>query len=215
MSLLITGFGRFMGGPNCSEILLSALAADRAGLEGIWGGPVALELLPVDVEAAPPALARALQAARPTHVLLMGQAGGREAICLERVARNLIDLRVPDAAGRLGPIGPVDPAGPGQRLSTWPDLEGAISAARAEGVRAELSDQAGAHLCNQMLYLALEAAEQAAGRPFVATFLHLPLLPEQFAAGIPAAHGAPASITLDDMMRATRAILRHTREAAV
>ena len=215
MSLLITAFGRFMGGPNCSQILLEALAAERAELERIWRAPITLEVLPVDVEAVRPALERLLRTAAPSHLLLMGQAGARDAICLERKARNHIDLGVPDAAGRLGPLGPVIAGGPDQMLANWPDPEGVVAAVKAAGAPARLSDDAGGHLCNQTLYLALEAAGKAAGGSLVATFLHLPLLPEQIAAGVPAAQGAGCSVALDDMKRAVRAILRHTRETAV
>jgi len=215
MGLMITGFGRFMDGPNCSQILLEALAAQRPELERIWRAPIAFELLPVDVEAVRPALERLLRTAAPSHLLLMGQAGGRDAICLERVARNRIDLGVPDSAGRLGTLGPVSAGGPDQMLANWPDPEGVVSAIKAAGAPARLSDDAGGHLCNQTLYLALEAAGKAAEGSLVATFLHLPLLPEQIAAGFPAAQGVGCSVALDDMKRAVRAILRHTRQTAV
>jgi pyroglutamyl-peptidase len=212
--LLITAFGWFDGGPNCSERLLARLTADRPAVEALWGGPVATALLAVDCVLAEAQLARALADARPTHLLLTGQAAGRPHVSLERVARNRLDLRVPDDRGRLGPLGPVRDGGPDRYAATWPDLEGAAAAIRDAGVPAQVSDDAGAHLCNQTLYLALEAARRAE-QPFVATFLHLPLLTEQIAAAIPQAAGAPGCVgmDLDDMARAVRAVLVHTRAA--
>lgn len=212
MSLLVTAFGRFDGGPNCSEALLGRLAADRAALEAEWGGRVAFRLLAVDTERAEAQLAEALAEARPTHALLMGQAAGRRALSFERIARNRRDLRVADERGLCGALGPVRAGGPETRAATWPDLEGAAEALCAQGFPAEVSDDAGAHLCNQTLYLALEAAERAEPS-FVATFLHLPLTPEQVEADVPAAarlQSRPAT-PLDDMARAVAAFLVHTR----
>ena len=215
MTLLVTAFGRFDGGPNCSEALLDRLARDRAGLEKIWGAAVRFALLAVDTEAAGRQLEAAIADARPTHLLLMGQAAGRSAISFERVARNVRDLRTPDERGRTGALGPVREGGPDRRVATWPDLDGAAAALAAEGLPAQVSDDAGAHLCNQTLYLALEAAERAEPR-FVATFLHLPLIPEQVAAGVPAAARLDScfALPLDDMARAVAAFLVHTRRGS-
>ena len=139
----------------------------------------------------------------------MGQATTRDAVALERVARNLRDLGAPDAAGRTGAFGAVSEGGPPTRLATWPDLDGAAAALTLSGVPAYVSDDAGSHLCNQTLYLALEAAGP------LATFLHLPLCAEQVADGLPAAMRRPgcAGIGLDQMARAVRLILSHTRAA--
>lgn len=212
MSLLVTAFGRFDGGPNCSERLLGRLSEDLPALEALWGGPVDLRLLPVDARTAGALLRRAIRAARPSHLLLMGQAGGRAEISLERTARNRLDLAVPDARGRLGPLGPIEKGGPATRAATWPDLEGAAAAMRAAGVPAEVSDDAGAHLCNETLYLALALAERSAPA-FVATFMHLPLMPEQVEAGVPAALRRPGcfAMPLDAMARAVGVFLLHTR----
>ena len=92
---------------------------------------------------------------------------------------------------------------------------GAACAATAAGAPAALSDDAGTHLCNQVLYLALEAAERAPG--LAVTFLHLPLLPEQIAAAVPAAARAPAGprLSLAEMKRAVTAFLRHTGRGLV
>ena len=215
MSLLITAFGRFEEGPNCSEISLDRLAGETAEIEALWAGPVAFLKLAVNTRSAGPRLTRAVAAARPSHVLLMGQAAGRPHLSLERLARNRRDFAVPDDAGRIGPLGPIRRGGPAARAATWPGLEKAADVLSAASVPTEVSDDAGAHLCNQTLYLALELGERADPR-FVATFLHLPLLPEQVLANAPAAARLPGApvMPLDDMARAVRLFLRHTRAAA-
>lgn len=213
--LLVTAFGWFDGGPNCSERLLGRLAENRAALEARWSGPVEPILLPVDAAISVDRLRRAVRRMRPSHVLLMGQAAGRTRLSFERVARNRLDLDVPDDKGRSGALGPIAKRGPGTRAATWPDLEGAVLALDEAGLPAETSDDAGSHLCNRTLYLALALAERT-DPPFVATFLHLPLLPEQVAADVPAARRHPGcpSMPLDDMARAVEAFLLHTRRAA-
>lgn len=206
MSLLVTAFGPFDGGPNCSDVLLSALAADAKRLKRLWSDAVSFAHLDVDSETAPRAFRKAVSSAQPSHVLLMGQAAGREAISIERRAFNERVFAVPDASGRIGELGAVAEAGPWERQATWPDLDGLAQAVMIEGIPACVSEDAGRHLCNQTLYQALALAE-GESRPFVTTFLHLPLLPEQAAAR---GDGLP-SLPLDDMMRAVHAILRHTR----
>ena len=57
-------------------------------------------------------------------------------------------------------------------------MESIISAWHEAAIPAVLSDHAGTHLCNQLLYLALHrGAAGGAGRR--AGFLHLPVLPQQ------------------------------------
>ncbi|WP_020181378.1 hypothetical protein [Methylopila sp. M107] len=212
--LLVTAFGRFDGGPNCSETLLERLSFEAGELKSLWGGPVRFALLPVVSETAEQELRSALDVARPTHVLLTGQAAGRMHVSFERVARNHRHLAVPDEGGFAGALGPVREGGPAERVATWPDLDGLAAALSADGVAARVSEDAGAHLCNQTLYLALEAAEAASPR-FVTTFLHLPLLPEQVAANVPAAarHENCFALPLDQMTRAVKRILIHTRRS--
>jgi pyroglutamyl-peptidase len=211
-ALLITAFGRFDGGPNCSETLLRSLRGRRRTLASDFQGRIGFALFDVDTQTIEGALSKALRRVGPSHVLLMGQAAGRAALCLERIARNRRDFGAPDVAGRTGRLGPVREGGPAERVANWPGLEGAAAAIEDEGVPAAVSEEAGGHLCNQTLYLALEAAERDG---FVTTFLHLPLLPKQVAAGVPAARGdVRPTVSLHDMARAVRAVLRHTRQAA-
>ncbi|WP_378799457.1 hypothetical protein [Methylopila henanensis] len=210
MTLMITAFGPFDGGWNVSDRLLDALERDRAEVEEAWGAPVAFVRLVVDTETIERQLDDALAEVRPSHLLLMGQAAARDGLTLERAARNRRDLAAPDACGRRGPLGPVRAGGPDLRAATWPDLAGAAAALAQAGFSATVSDDAGAHLCNQALYLALERA----GPP--ATFLHLPPCAEQVADRVPAALRRPKAprLTIAEMARAVGVVLRHTRTIA-
>ncbi|MFD1333726.1 hypothetical protein ACFQ4O_17110, partial [Methylopila musalis] len=109
MTLLITAFGEFDGGWNASERLLTQLEADRARLKALWRAPVAFARFTVDTESIGAQLDAALDAVRPSHLLLMGQATDRDGFTLERVARNDRTLRAPDVHGRTGALGPAQP----------------------------------------------------------------------------------------------------------
>lgn len=207
MTLLVTAFGAFDGGWNSSDRVLRSLSHSPDALRAVWRGPIAFELLPVDTEAIDARLEAALEIHRPSHLLLMGQATARDALSLERTARNVRDLSAPDDAGRRGPQGPVRAEGPAERQASWPDLDGLAAALRFAGLPARVSDDAGTHLCNQTLYLALER------NGIAATFIHLPLAAEQVADGLPVAlrRRTAAAMPLAEMTRAVRLVLRHTR----
>ena len=211
MTVLITGFGPFDGGSNASEVLVRAAEARREALGARLRSKVETLILPVDTVRAGDLLAEAADRVRPTRLLMTGQAAGRNRLCLERIATNRRDFRVPDALG-VKPSGvPVLAAGPEAQVATWPELDGTAAALNAAGIPAEVSEDCGTHLCNQLLYLALNAARQS-GRSYLATFLHVPLLPEQVIAGEPAAQRHPncSYMPLDMTLRGLEIVLERT-----
>jgi pyroglutamyl-peptidase len=210
MTILITGFGPFDGGSNASEALVRALTRRRRALAHAAGGEVETLVLPVDTARAGDLLAEAVSRLRPARLLLTGQASGRNRLCLEKLAINRRDFRVPDSAGAQPRNVCVCEGGPEVYRANWPDLEGAVAAMNAAGVPAQLSEDCGTHLCNQLLYLALHAAN-ADRAAHVATFLHVPLLPEQVIAGEPAATRHPACpyMPLEMSVRGVETILAH------
>jgi pyroglutamyl-peptidase len=211
MTILITGFGPFDGGSNASDALLGAIARERPRLEATLGIAIATRLLPVDTLEAPSILAQAIDALAPSHILLMGQAASRTAISLEAVARNRRHFRVPDSAGRLIENAQVLDDGPESYAATWPDLPGLAAELSRARIPAVVSEECGGHLCNQVLYTTLHGAA-ASARPCAAMFLHLPLLPEQVAAGEPAALRNPdcSGLPLATMVAAVEIVLAHT-----
>ena len=170
--LLVTGFEPFGGQTvNPSWLAVSALP------EALSGAEVVRRLLPVDWARGPAALRAALSELRPDAVLCVGQAGGRAALSIERVAINLRGGA--DNAGVRQDEVPVVPGGPAAYFATLP--WGAMRAAlESQAIPAEYSYSAGVYLCNCVMYTALHAAaaEQAG---LLAGFLHVPFLPEQTA----------------------------------
>ncbi|MGH8621061.1 MAG: pyroglutamyl-peptidase I, partial [Burkholderiales bacterium] len=127
---------------------------------------------------------------RPEIVLCVGQAGDRAALCVERVAVNLQDARIPDNDGAQPADTPVVAGGPAAYLATLP-VRAAVAALRAEELPAELSMSAGTFVCNHVFYGLMHFAATRR-HPFRGGLLHVPCLPQQAKAG--AASMAPEHI---------------------
>lgn len=112
---------------------------------------------------------------RPVMVIATGLGPGRNAICVERVAININDARIPDNLGEQ----PVDTAvvidGPAAYLTTLP-IKAMAKAVREAGIAVSVSQTAGTFVCNQVFYLLQHAL---AGTGVRSGFIHVPYLPEQ------------------------------------
>ncbi len=175
--VLLTGFEPF-GGENTN-----ASARLVAALDGrvIAGRRVVGVILPVVFGAAGERLLEALARHRPALVVCTGQAAGRAAVSLERVALNLADATQPDNAGFRPVDSPVVPGGPAAYWSTLP-LRPILAALRARALPAEFSLSAGTYVCNHVFYTLLHALRDT---PAIrGGFVHLPVLPEQAASSV-------------------------------
>lgn len=203
MKVLLTGFEPFGGSEvNPSEQVVRTLAGRSPR-----GIRLATAILPVDQEAGPAALLRALEETRPEAVVCLGEAAGRTAVCVERLAINLLDYRIADNAGRQTVDQPIVPGGPAAYFATLP-VRAIQTAIQEAGIPAELSLSAGAFLCNQVMYVLLHSLHES-GRRIPAGFIHLPALPEQAARRSPPI----ASMSLADMVRAVSIALRRIAAA--
>jgi pyroglutamyl-peptidase len=165
---------------------------------------VATVVLPVVYGDATRALSTAIAETRPTAVVALGQANGRDRISVERVALNLVTETAPDNAGRSLAEEPVLAGGPAAYWATLPVVE-VVSALLAAGVPAAPSADAGGYVCNHVFYgrmhlIATERPDLRGG------FVHLPCLPEQVTAT-----GGP-SMGLDTLARALDVVVRTTAE---
>lgn len=175
MRMLVTGFEPFGGeARNPAQELLAMLPKRHAGLS------VTTLVLPVSFGASAAKARAAIGELDPAAVLMLGQAGGRPDVTVERVAINLDDARIPDNSRRKPVDKPIDPAGPAAYFSTFP-ARAIVEAMVAAGVPASQSFTAGTFVCNHLLYSVLRQLDLEAS-PAVAGFIHLPWLPEQAAA---------------------------------
>ena len=171
--ILLTGFESFGGessNPSWPAVQQAAAALTASGL------PATAVELPVVFGDAADALRNALADGGIELVLSVGQAGGRAAMSLERVAINIDDARIPDNAGRQPVDEPVVPGGPAAFFSTLP-VKACLQALTDARIPAEVSQTAGTFVCNHVFYALMhELARQPGVR---GGFIHVPNSPEQ------------------------------------
>lgn len=192
MRVLVTGFEPFGG-----DAINASLEAVRRLPSRIGRLELATAELPTSYRRALAALEAAIADTAPRIVLCVGQAGERATLCVERVAVNLQDARIPDNDG-LQPVDtPVIPGGPAAYLSTLP-ARAAVAALHAAELPAEISMSAGTFVCNHAFYGLMHFAAQR-GQPFRGGFLHVPRLSPQA--------GAAAGMAVEDMVRGISVVL--------
>jgi pyroglutamyl-peptidase len=171
--VLLTGFAPFGG----EQVNPSWEAVQALEGEVIAGHRIRVDCLPVEFGAALDQLRKGIRRLRPALVLCVGQAGGRAAMSLERVAINVDDARIPDNAGARPIDRPVEPRGPAAYFSDLP-IKAMLAALQSEGIPAEVSQTAGTFVCNHVFYGLMHALRRRATR---GGFVHIPYSPEQAA----------------------------------
>ncbi|MGA9421265.1 MAG: pyroglutamyl-peptidase I [Rhodanobacteraceae bacterium] len=192
-TILLLGFEPFAG----ERVNPSAEVARLLHGERIGDGRIVAAILPVVFSSATAQLEALLETHRPDLVIALGQAGGRAAISLERVAVNLIDARIPDNDGSQPIDAPVIAGAPVAYFSTLP-VKAICAHLDTLGIPAALSHSAGSFVCNQVFY-ALAHWSVTRSPQIRGGFIHLPWLPEQAAD-----HGEPG-MALETMIAGIRA----------
>lgn len=109
----------------------------------------------------------------PDLVICLGQAGGRAAVCPERVARNIIRTANPDNDGSVPENGAITAGAPESYLTSLP-VDSLAECVRACGIPCQVSESAGSYVCNTLYFKLLH---QTTETPVL--FVHLPLTPAQ------------------------------------
>ena len=172
-TILLTGFEPFGG----ETINPSWEVARSLHGELIAGARVEALQLPCVFGESLKVLDAAVKHHKPAVVLALGQATGRAALSLERVAINLIDARIADNAERQPIDEPVIAGAPTAYFSNLP-VKAMAAGMREGGYPAELSFTAGSFVCNEVFFGLMQVL---AGTETRGGFMHLPCLPEQAA----------------------------------
>ncbi len=172
LRILVTGFGPFPGAPyNPTIALVKRLTELRRPAfhdVALIGHIFHVTYATVDREL-PVLIARY----RPHAVLSFGLAGRTTHVRIETRARNAVTTRFPDAAGSRARKGSI---AAGVDASTFgPHTTKLLRAARATGIDARPSRDAGSYLCNYLSWRAIEATGKPGG-PLLAAFIHVPPL---------------------------------------
>ena len=181
--VLLTGFDAF-GGASLNPSWLAVQALDG---EDVEGHTLVAAQLPTTFEGSPQALANLLKLHKPVLVICVGQAGGRSALSIERLAININDARIADNAGQRPLDVPVVPGGPAAYFSTLP-IKAMLRALQQAGVAAEVSQTAGTFVCNHVFYGLMHAlASQRGFKHTRGGFIHVPYVPDQGTPNMPLA----------------------------
>ena len=199
LRILVTGFGPFPGAPwNPTQPLVSRLMQLRR--PALADVELASHIFPVTYTAVDRELPLALARHKPHALLMFGLAGRTGYLRVETRARNAVTMLWPDAAQARSRKGSI--AGGADAQEFGPHTAKLLRAAKATGIDARASRDAGSYLCNYLSWRAIEAVETDNG-PRLAAFIHIPPLAR---GGAVRRKGFPR-ITLDELVDAGEAML--------
>lgn len=192
--ILLTGFEPFQGEAiNPSRQL--ALMYEREG-------KVATQILPVSYHRAWETLLPRLQQENFDFILMLGQAGGRRSISLERTAINMQDTEKPDEDQDLRLQKKISLEGPDAFLSPLP-LRDWARELQSHKWPVEVSFSAGAFVCNSLYYQAFEYCKSM-GLSTHVLFVHVPYVQEQMLGqpeGTPFVPLTTMKSTIDELLK--------------
>lgn len=199
LRILVTGFGPFPGAPwNPTQPLVARLTKlRRPAFDDV---DFSSHIFPVTYKAVDDELPRLLGKCRPQALLMFGLAARTAHLRIETRARNAVTMLWPDAAQTRSRKGSITSGADAAMFG--PHSAKLLRAARATGIDARASRDAGAYLCN---YLSWRAIEQVVGDEHLhlAAFVHIPLLAR---AGASTRKGS-SRITLEQLVDAGEAML--------
>lgn len=167
MKLLLTGFVPFLDNPiNPTEEVVKRL--DGANINGY---EVVTAVLPVDFNQSAEQLKKNIAKVKPDVVIMLGLAAGRSKITPERIAINVKD-GAKDNEGYAPVDEPIDVDGLDGLFSTLP-IRKMVESLKDNQLPATISNTAGAYLCNNMMYIALNEAIKN-DENYLAGFIHIP-----------------------------------------
>jgi pyroglutamyl-peptidase len=199
-TILLTGFGPFPGAPfNPTGALVRMLARRRhPALAGVRRVAHVFDTRYDAVDRELPVL---IADERPAVVLMFGLASRTRHLRVETCARNVVSRAHPDAGG-FRPTHAVIAEEASAIVAMRSPVRKLVAAARASGMPAALSRDAGSYLCNYLCWRASEAAD-GPGAPRLVAFIHVPLVRPS---PLPSRRRQPPR-TLGDLVMAGEAIL--------
>ena len=206
LRILLTGFGPFPGAPfNPTIPLVQRLAAlRRPALDGV---ELSSHIFHVTYRTVDRELPELISRIRPDAMLMFGLANRTAHLRIETRARNAVTTTFPDADRNIARKGAILPGA--HPMAFGPHMAKLLRAARATGIDAQSSRDAGSYLCNYLSWRAIEATRAKNG-PRLAAFIHIPLLARD---GTSARRGT-RRITLDGLVDAGEAMLMELAKLA-
>ena len=168
MRIVVTGFEPF--GPEAINPSQEIVKALDPGLD------LHCEVLKTEYGYAERRILELFRERKPDLLLMLGLAESAPKIRMERIALNLDDASIPDNGGDLRKGQAIRESGE-LALQTRLDLPHVQAAMRSKGHDVDISNHAGAYICNHIFYTALEHARNASPAT-QCLFVHVPPLRE-------------------------------------
>ncbi|HCH22176.1 pyroglutamyl-peptidase I [uncultured Bifidobacterium sp.] len=185
-TVLVTGFDPFGG-----ESVNPAYEAVKLLPDTIAGARIVKLEIPTVFTRSAEVVEKAITDVKPDIVISVGQAGGRSALTVEKVAINLAEARIPDNDGEQPLDQPLREDGDTAYFATIP-VKAMVANVRAHELPAFVSYTAGTFVCNSVMYNVLYlldrkfpgvrggfihvpyASQQVVGKPNGTPFMPLP-----------------------------------------
>ncbi len=174
-TLLLTGFEPFGDDPGALSLNPSAAIAIALHGQQVGHWRIAGHVLPCEYGRSARMLKTLMREYAPQAVVCLGQAGGRSAISMERIAINWDEAILEDNAGVLRSGQPILKTAPAAYFSTLP-IHAMRDTLLAHSIPAELSSSAGQFVCNHVFFSLMHFVGKT---KMPAGFIHVPYLPEQ------------------------------------
>lgn len=174
MKVLITGFQPFGG-----ETTNPAYEAVKLMPDTIAGAEIIKLEIPVVFNKGAKVVTDKVKSDNIDAVICVGQAGSRSAICVEKVAINLVEARIPDNEGNQPFDQKIQEDGETAYFTNLP-AKAMVSHIVESGIPAFISYTAGTYVCNEVMYQLMYAIN----KEFPAVrggFIHVPYSAEQAA----------------------------------
>ena len=172
MKVLITGFEPFGGEP-----INPAWEAVKRLPDNIDGVEIVKLQIPTVFKKSAKKLFENIDTVKPDVVICVGQAGGRYEFCVERVAINLDDGRIPDNEGYQPVDVKVFEDGENAYFSNLP-IKAMVEEVKKAGIPAAVSNTAGTYVCNHIMYSLLYYINKN-NLNIKGGFIHVPYITEQ------------------------------------
>ncbi|MFP4457421.1 MAG: pyroglutamyl-peptidase I [Clostridia bacterium] len=173
MKLLLTGYEPFGG----EEVNPSWEAVKTFKSKNINGIDIVVEEMPVAWNKIEQKFEEAVKTHNPDFIICVGQAGGRNAVAIERIAVNCANGKDNEGINREEQV--IKENGKEAYLSTLPIVK-MNKAVKEALIPIYISNSAGLYLCNYIFYIARHYIETK-GLDIPAGFIHIPYIPEQVA----------------------------------
>ena len=194
VTILLTGFGPFPGAPfNPTAPLVERLA--RLRRPALGDARLIAHVFQTSYAAIDRELPALIERHRPATLLMFGLAPQIPHLRIETRARNAISLT--PGADRATPSRRAIAIRKPATLALRVPARRLLAAARAAGVPAALSRDAGSYLCNYLCWRAAESA--AAGVPCLTAFIHVPNVRRKSVRSMPR---SKRLLTFSDLARA-------------